>query len=309
MSAPILANRSSWDLALKEIWSEYRTWAKTAGDYKTSVTSWRNAILILSILGAILGTLSQNLSLWGLQADSWWPPAVGIFSGATLGLASFFARSALSPDSEANAARARSAAEAFKSEGYLLAAQAPPYDTATTTAELRERTDRIKKAVDKIPHKTISSTEATRGIPTEPLSIDDYIKRRVDDQIDGYYLPRAREYERKTEKAKYLTLALGAIAFLLGLGSTKFGWIPGWIAVIGTLTSAIAARQYAGRYQFLVLNYQAAAEKLRSLKTDRGINRVVDPDGVDKKFIVACEEAISSENTAWMAEFTKKPTP
>jgi hypothetical protein len=74
------------------------------------------------------------------------------------------------------------------------------------------------------------------------------------------------------------------------------------------MTAAIAARQYAGRYQFLIVTYQATAERLDWLKTRWEIERKAQA-GTDpqKRFILACEEAISIENSAWMAEWTRKP--
>ena len=307
MSTPILADRKSWESALKNIWSQYRTWAITAAAYKSNVTRWRNIILSFSILGAVIGTLSQQLNLWNfLKGPQWLPSTLGIVSGAALGLAAYFTREALSPDAETKAARARAAAEGFKSEAFLIAAVAPPYDTATTTDELFARTSKVTEAVDNLARQTITTEQGLKGIPTEPLSVDAYIKARVDDQIDSFYVPRAREYETKLANGKYLILGLGTIAVLLGLGSTRFASFAGWIAVIGTLTAAIAARHYAARYQFLIVAYQATAERLRRLKTDWELARKTDPDAADKKFIVACEETISSENTGWMAEFTKK---
>lgn len=308
MATPILADQNSWESALKNTWGQYRTWALSSRVYKNDVTRWRNFVLILSIVGAIMGTVSQQANLWNLlKTPQWLPTGFGLFSGFALGLAAYYSKEALSPDPEAKAVRARSAAEAFKSEAYLLAANAPPYDTATTTAELAARTDRVKEAVANLAHETITSAQESEGMPTERLSVEDYIKRRVDEQIDRFYIPRARENAKKLAIGKYLSLTLGAIAVVLGLLSAKYVWIAGWMAVIGTITAAIAARQYAGRYQFLVISYQATIERLRWLKTEWAIASKTDPVAAGNKLVVACEETISSENTAWMAEFTKKP--
>jgi hypothetical protein len=94
---------------------------------------------------------------------------------------------------------------------------------------------------------------------------------------------------------------------VLGLLSSKYASIAGWLAVIGTLTAAIAARQYSGRYQFLVISYQATIERLKWLKTEWALESKADPTAAGKALIVAVEETISTENSGWMAEFTKKP--
>jgi hypothetical protein len=83
--------------------------------------------------------------------------------------------------------------------------------------------------------------------------------------------------------------------------------VAGWVAVIGTITAAITARQLAGNYQFLIVSYQAAAEKLQDLKDRWAVERKTEGGPApDHRLILACEEAILTENSAWMAEWTKK---
>ncbi len=53
----------------------------------------------------------------------------------------------------------------------------------------------------------------------------------------------------------------------------------------------------------LIVSYQATANKLESLCTDWEISGKTEADG--KRFILGCEEVISVENSAWMAEFLK----
>jgi hypothetical protein len=265
---------------------------------------------VLSIIGAILGTLCQQARGWNLDPSwTWLPGLFGLLSAAALGLAAYFTKEALSPDPEGRAVRARSAAEAFKREAYLLAANVPPYSTANTLEELRARTEEVRKAVENLPHKTMTADEESKGIPTEPLSVKDYIEQRVDEQINTYYIPQARENEKKVARGRTISLILGALAVILGvLGTTRYGWVAGWTAVISTITAAIAAHQYAGRYQFLIVSYQATAERLNWLKTQWRISHKNDADINERnKFILACEEVLSIENSAWMAEWTRRP--
>jgi len=307
MATPVIADRDAWNSALTYIWGQYRTWAFTSRTYKSEVLRWRKTVLLLSIAGAILGTLCQQTSGWN-SAPSWLPGFFGLLSAAALGLAAYFTREALSPDPEGRAVRARSAAEAFKSEAYLLAANVPPYSMANTAEELRERTAKVRKAVEHLPYKSITAEQELEGIPSDRLSVEDYIEQRVNQQIDKYYIPQARENEKKVATGRTISLVLGGLAVIFGvLGTTRYGWVAAWTAVITTITAAIAAHQYAGRYQFLIVSYQATAERLKWLKTQWGISRKTDADTEERnKFIQDCEEAISVENSAWMAEWTKK---
>jgi conflict system pore-forming effector with SLATT domain/uncharacterized protein DUF4231 len=304
MATPIPLDKDSLTSALKYIWGQYRTWAMASRTYKNKVTRWRDVVLALSIGGAVLGTLSQQIiPLSGPQ--SWIVRGLGFISGAALTLAAYFTREIFSPDPEGRAVRARAAAEAFKSQSYLLATGAPPYDTATTTAELFAKTEDVKQALKNLEPMIITEADKTAGILTVPMSVDDYIRLRVDDQI-GYYSRQAAANAKKLATGRKISLLLGAISAVLALVSVAQGYIAGWIAVIGTITAAIAARQYSGRYQFLILSYHAASEKLESLKTKWEIERNASTaPNPHHAFILACEEAISSENSAWMAEWIK----
>jgi len=304
MATPILLDKDSWNSALKYIWSQYRIWAKTSRSYKNEVTRWRDIVLALSIGGAILGTLSQQMEVWKITPKApWVGPGLGFLSGAALGLAAYFTKEVFSPDPEARAVRARSAAEAFKSEAYLLAAGAPPYGAATTTDGLFVRTEKVKKAIENLAPVTITPEQKLEGLPSIPMSVEDYIKQRVDQQINQYYLPQANANAKKVAFGRKLSLFLGALAVLLGLMSARFASVAGWVAVIGTITAAIAARQYSGRYQFLIVTNQATAQRLDWLKTRWEIERKSQPGAEPQnRFILACEEAISVENSSWMAE-------
>lgn len=137
------------------------------------------------------------------------------------------------------------------------------------------------------------------------LTVQDYINERVNDQINGFYRPRSKEHTRKIEKFKTIGLLLGVIAIVLGaLGST--GWTAGWVAVVSTVTASIAAYAYAGRYQYLIISFQATANRLELLRTRWEASGKTDKDFQERnQFILDCEEAISIENSAWMAELTK----
>jgi uncharacterized protein YchJ len=305
MAATVPIDNDGLNSALKNVWGQYRTWAITSRRYKNQVSGWRNIVLGLSILGAILGTLSQQL-IPSLGTSSWWTRGLGIASAIALALAAYFTKEIFSPDPESKAMRARVAAEALKSTAYLMATGAPPYDTAKTTDELFEKPDKVKKAVENLPSVTITPQQKLERVLTVPMSVEDYMKQRVDDQIE-YYTRSALLNEKKVSTGRWISLALGGAAVVLGVVAATHASVAGWIAVIGTITAAITARQLAGNYQFLIVTYQAAADKLQDLKDRWGVERKAEAGPApDHRLILACEEAISAENSAWMAEWTKK---
>jgi conflict system pore-forming effector with SLATT domain/uncharacterized protein DUF4231 len=306
MATPL--DHESLSAALKYIWSQYRTWAITARHYKDEVSRWRDIVLALSISGAVVGTLSQQLVVWNVApAASWLVRGLGFVSAAALVLAAFFTKEIFSPDPEARAVRARAAAEAFKSQGYLLATGAPPYDAIATPEDLLEKPEKVRQAVENLAALTITEAQKIERMPSVPMPLEEYVRQRVDDQIE-YYSRSATANTQKVAKSRRFSLILGAVAAVLGIVAATYASVAGWVAVIGTLTAAIAARQYAERYQFLIVSYRAAAEKLEGLKARWEIERKQNGALANQKFIHACEEAISAENSAWMAEWTKKTT-
>jgi SMODS and SLOG-associating 2TM effector domain 1 len=308
VAAPTLLDKESLNTALKYIWGQYRTWDLTSVALKNRLVRWRDIVLLLSVSGAILGTLSQQIDAWRIAAlPTWLAATLGVLSGAALGLAAYFTKEVLSPEPEAAAVRTRAAAEAFKREAYLLATGVPPYTGATTADGLLEKSNQIRASVENIAPVTVSSTQQQDGLPAAGMSVDDYVKQRLDQQVDEYYLPQARRNAQKLALGRKISFVLGAIALLLGLWSARSASVAGWVAVIGTITAAITARQYAGRYQFLIVSYQATADRLQWLKTKWELEGKNQPgDDAKNTFITATEDAIATENSAWMAEWTKK---
>ncbi len=310
MATPIVTNKESWNSALKYIWGQYRTWDLTAQDLKNGVSRWRNIVFALSIGGALLGMLAKQVDSWKIASwPAWLPPALGVLGGVALGLAGYFTKELLSPGPEAKAVRARAAAEAFKSNAYLLAIGAPPYATATSPDDLLAKSKEIRAGVDDLAPLAISGAQESDGMPSVPMSVDDYVRQRVVQQVEEFYLPKIRMNAKRLALGRHSSLILGAAAVVLGIWSAKSASVAGWVAVIGAITAVIAARQYAERYQFLSVSYQATADRLKWLKTKWELDPTAQTNvEAQRAFIVACEDAISTENSAWMAEWTKKRT-
>lgn len=308
MSTPILLDKESLNSALKYIWGQYQAWDSTSVALKSKMWRWRYIVLVMSIVGAILGTLSQQIDGWQISGSPTWLSAtLGVLSGVALGAASYFTKELLSPGPESDAVRTRAAAEALKREAYLLATGAPPYATATSADELLQKAQQIRAGVNTISPLAITSEQEQQDVPAAGMSVDDYVNQRVVQQIDQYYLLQVRLNTQKLALGRRVSLALGALAILLGFWSAKSTSVAGWVAVIGAVTAAIAAYQYAGRYQFLNVSYQATADRLNWLKTKWEIDGRRQPgDDAKHSFILASEDAIATENSAWMAEWTRK---
>jgi hypothetical protein len=279
---------------------------------KRQVTDWRFRVLLLTVTGALLATLGQELA-GGFETAGWWRAAPGVAAGIALALAAYFSREVLGEEQERRWVRARSIAEALKAEAFLFRAEVPPYSEANAPERLAQQIAELLRSVDDLPGVTLPESAKKERLPSGPLTVEAYIRERVDDQVSKFYLASASRYEKTVSRIRTVSLVLGALAAALGvLSTTKAAGTTraaGWVAVITTITAALAAYLYAGRFQYLIVSYQATARQLETLKVGWKVSSRTEGEA-EARFIKACEDAISIENNAWMAKLIeKKPEP
>ena len=304
----LTSNPDKSNSVLAYVWGKYREYALTSRKRKEELTKWRLRVFIFGISGAILGTLCQESIRLGFNDVtnlSCVPFILGFSSAAAIGLATYFGKELVNPYQEQRWIRSRSMAEALKSEIYLFRSNSPPYDTDKKPEKLIENAVELLKKVEDLPTEIISDEQKQKGLPTEDLTVEEYIQTRVNDQINNFYRPKSDELKQKMKRNKNIGLSLGVFAIVLGaLGLT--GWTAGWIAVIATIAASITAFAYAGRYQYLIISYQTTANKLERLRVSWESKEKTDnATDARNKFIRECEAVISIENSAWMAEMAK----
>lgn len=289
--------------ALEHFWGQYRVWAETAGKHQRSLSAWRLRVLLLGMAAAVLGAFSDPRALpwpegwptWGVSRA-----AFGVAGGVLLGLAAFLTRELLGPEREGRWLRARAAAEAFKREGYLLAAGVPPYEGQLTRA-LLERGRGILAGVGDLQEEAVTDEQRLKELPPCPLSTDEYVTLRLDDQIK-YYRRKAAEHGVVVGRVRWLTLVLGVVAFVLG---TLGGGAGVWLVVITTATASLASYLYANRLQYLIGSYTAAARNLDALRVGWQTFGDEADDAERNRFILDCEAVLSAENQSWVSEWTR----
>ncbi len=296
----------SVDASLKYAWNQYRKYAGISRRLKTKIVKFRFAVLLFTIIGAIMGTLSLQYTV--VNAEGLATEVFGILSALFIGIAGYFTKEVLNPELEKSWIVARSAAEAFKSEIYLFATNTPPFNLPNANHILLDNTKKIEDKISSTIIDERSEKEKEKDdkkIVNIPMSIDDYIKDRVLDQIN-FYSPNAVQNIRIINRWVKVKHFLGFCAVLIGVigGFSFFNINAGWVAVIGTLTLAITAYLYAGRFNYLSITYQSAAQKLEWLLAAWKISD--ESEKATEDFIIACENVISIENRAWMVELSKK---
>jgi hypothetical protein len=284
-------------------------WSETANQLKATIDSARWAVFVLSILGALAATIAGQMSPAdaGSLASSprTWVAVVGV---VCLAAATFFTSRLLGTAHVTDWVRARAIAESLKREAYKFAAAAAPYDNAdpAQSGQLldQERIKIEKDGDDLLPKQVPAKGEGLT--PRGPLSHDEYIAQRVNDQI-GWFRKRAQEHGRVARNLRRMEFALALAATLITALATVTGKsalfggmtfdIAAITAVLTTVAGSILAHVEASRFDFLVMSYLAAA---RRLEDRRGGAQVPWSD-----FVNDCENILASENASWIGKWTK----
>lgn len=299
----------SYDLLT--VWEEYRKAAKRSRQLKRLVNRSRLICLALLIAGAVLGVLADQSAGWHKTygIPGWLPTAFALVSAISFAAIAFLTRHVLDSQYERQWVFARSQAEALKSEAYVYLVKAPPYDGDDRDVRLAAKTQEILGEQELGWPVQLNEEEKRAGLPENWLSMNDYLKKRVTEQIEGFYEPGAVENDNLLKRLRTAGFLLGLIGAALGAVSTTLTdskWLAAWIAVIGTMSGALVAFTFAGRYQSLVTSYGLTARRLKWLRN--AWSRLPDDEKPKEAgdFVRKFEDAISVENSSWVAEWTKK---
>jgi len=287
-----------YDKVLDVPWHAYRTWAATARFLKSDLTRFTRYTLLLAIAGAILAAAGQKLTPWPQLAH-----ISALLASFVIALSAYFGKEALTANKTSDFVKARSAAESLKAATYLYRAAAPPFDQADRAKNLSDLVTAVEARVAAIQTR---SPSAEKPPDLSPLTVDDYIQKRVEDQI-GYYDQRSAEYQKKNDTLSAIVFWLGAASVLLALVSTVVGFVPAIIGLIATLTASLSAHAQNQQYQSLIVNYQSTSRRLLALKGEWTASGKTDADSTDRNaFIRACEDTLAQESTAWVGQWTKQ---
>lgn len=281
-------------------WKRYRTWAATARTLKKTDDGWKRAVLTLTIVGTVAGTLGPFA-----KVTPWSASAAGYLGAAALALATYFGKQLLDAAHQQNWTRARAAAEAFKSEAYRYAVQAPPFDAVDRMSRLAARIGELDELTKGRVQAAITDAQATKDMPRAPLSIEDYVAKRVNDQA-SWYRGRAKENQDAIARGRALALAFGGAAALLSIFSatrTDGTFAAASLGIVTTLAASMGAYFQAGHYEALALKYRETADALDRKVAEFGA--APSPQN-QQQFVVDAETLMQAENAAWLNEVTAK---
>ena len=294
----------AYDKVLDVPWHAYRTWAVTARFLKGDLSRWTHRTLWLAAVGAVLAAAGQEFGV--LKAFASWPmlaKGTAILASFAVALSAYFGKEALAGNKAEDWIKARSAAESLKAITYLFRTGAPPFNTTDREKLLFEGVSAIEQRVASV--QTRSAAPETAVSDLSPLTVDEYITQRVDEQI-GYYDQRAGEYQRNNDRLRNATMWLGAASVLLGFISSA-GAVPALVGLIATLIASLSAHAQNQQYQTLIVVYQSTSRRLMALKGEWLATHKTDADTAERnEFIRRCEDTLALENSAWVGEWLQK---
>jgi hypothetical protein len=288
-------------------WQQQATWSATAGRLKRDITTSRVLVLYVVIGVAALETLAAQLT--GFDGPVAVFARVLAATGAVLAAVGAVIQKRSDDRTKiAKWVRARSASEALKEQVYRYLTRSGRYARPDPEAALRAEVQIIlDKMSDLESHAAKVSVKASL-VPGK-MELADYVAQRLEQQIDGYYRPRSEQLARSGERWHNAQIALllsgSALGALVAFMPTVA--IAGWVAVITTVAGAVGAEIEAARFDHLVVAYRATANRLEALRDEW--NDTLKPNGVTQEtrddFVDRAEAAISVENQAWMAQWSK----
>lgn len=310
-------------------------WNRTAISKKTLTTTWRKRTFVLILLGTFFGLLSQEipfLDKTSLEPENSILLMYKVFAGCSaiaMALASYAGTQILTSDLEKTQIKARGTCEALKVQAFLYIMYAPPYSDSRAEEVLYERVELILKEVRDIIPNIVTVNEDTSKSPAflakmlkvisfgiyQPtrkkpwiqefdikMTLDQYFEERVDDQINGYYLKKASEFQNTVNKGNSISVVLGFIGVVLGtVAVTASDGLSMWIAFLGTASASIGSYLHSNKFEFLMISYVSTANKLELLSAKH--RNVPADDLVAQRRIVAETETIfAMEHNAWISE-------
>lgn len=281
-------------------WERHLQWSDLADKLKATITRARTWSLCLSVLGAVLQTLAA------LNLGGWLAKAAGGAGALALAFVPYIMANLLDAESVRKWLRARSVSEGLKSAVFRYRAQGLPF----AGPDRDERFDAACKDAEKWVSEMAGELSEVPMRPS-PLPLvekeDDYIGRRVREQITNYYRPKALLNASRARFFRRAETVVAALAFALGAAATGFQvtaagnkTIGAWVAVLTTIGATLVAHAAASRYDMQARVYFATARELEDLIHDWG--RRATGVATWAEFVARCEDAISAENRGWMAK-------
>jgi cell division protein FtsB len=289
VAAPVIS-------AAEWAWQRQSVWSQTADALKSEASRVRGARLVLTVTAAVLA-----LSASQVKAVSGPASLVLAVAAALMLTAVGLLRGRANVEQVRRWTRARSVAEALKTDVYLFLANPDGGELAERERRLEADVQRMEREVGDLQRYTEGIHAKDRPLP-EVHDMASYLDVRVRrGQLEDYYERKARLMRQRLRQMKIIEVTLALVAAALAALATVSADVSAWAAVITTAAGAVAAYAAAERFEYLWIEYSRTASELRRL-----LDRRTAVDGrrlSDAELVKECEGVISVQNQAWMSQW------
>ncbi|MBT0768292.1 DUF4231 domain-containing protein [Kineosporia sp. J2-2] len=287
------------DRYLRWLWDEQSRWSQRADELKAGVNRNRRDVLVLVVAAAVLVTASGPLA-----EVSPWISRIAVGAALVCGSAAARKRMSLGRDRLAAWTRTRSVSESLKSLTYTYLAGVGPYRGDGADETLKSAVSELLRSGSDLAAGASTQAAVPRDLPAV-WDVASYVTQRVDRQRDGYYEKQSRvmgdradRFSRMESLFFYIGAVLSAVILIF-----PGPWLAPWVAVLTTVSGAVAAHAAVQRYGALQLEYAQAAHELERLVSSRRALGGLTAEQLaaeDDGFVAAAESVISNQNEAWM---------
>jgi hypothetical protein len=287
----------------KAIWKRYRVWDKTAVHEQGSQGFFRRHSLRLAAFAMVLAPFAKTLDKYGLPEAA---SGLATLAAIVFAFVAWLNKEFLSDDSQQPWVRARETAEGLKALTFRFLAGVPPFDTPAAAQTALDKAAAIVANVSNVDLQEVDAVEAEKELPPVPLTPDQYVKVRLEDQID-YYAKARRIALASANRARDWGRVLSGLVVVFGVVSaaTSGGekWLLDiWVPAMGLVGTMIATESARSRKRFLAESYGAMEERLSLIKASP---RKTPAD--DDALALVTETMFAAERTAWVQQMLAKP--
>jgi len=286
---------------VRGVWERYRAFADTSWRLKQEQGKWRRFVLIASVVALLAVPFGKTFERYHLEVVS---SALAILATALFALIGWLNESVLGDGSDQPWVKARQTAEGLKALAFRFLSGVPPFDNDGAISSALKQAEALAQAggaPDVVP-----AADAAKGIPPAPITIQDYLRLRIEDQI-GFYEKSATEARVANAKLVRSGRLISALVIIFGAAGAALAgaWRDIWAPALGAASTLVTTQMAVSRRRFLVETYSLAAQKLRFARITFEASKRTPSDEV--ALVASVESILASENAGWVQQMLLKP--
>lgn len=244
-------------------WDRHRRWAIVSNRRRIQIHRARVAKLFLLVTGALVQQLPDSFPLCGKYR--------GWIGGLCVAAVPYLKNRMLQDEDVARMIKSSWTSQAIEAEVFKFRARAAEYSYFKTNPlvalhALRRRCYELTLAGREADDLFDRTMPDDKPVPGWLNTAEEYIRERLDHQINEWYKKRAKQFDRRYDLCIICETPLLVGAAISSFGKTLVPALDGWCGFFTTAATAIGAHLAAQNYHEISQQYHTAAIKLEYIK-------------------------------------------